>query len=251
MYESQDLDLQSVVELAAHRRPRRPRSREASLSRDQIVRAAIRLADEEGGQAISMRRVAASLDAGTMTLYWHVADREALLAYMVDAALGEHVLPAAPSGDWRADLELVARELLAIARRHPWFAVLVGTRPFLLGSGSASFAEFSLSLFEVLDLDMVTLQEVLYAVNSYAIGAALREQGEARPTTAPDAGGGALWADAQAAYLRQIVGSGRYPAFAKLARFLLEGGDFIDRDRRFEAGLACLLDGIAARLASR
>ena len=58
-------------------------------------------------------------------------------------------------------------------------------------------------------------------------------------------------ADAQAAYFRQIVASGRYPAFARLARFLLEGGDFIDRDRRFETGLACLLDGVAARLATR
>ncbi|MFD1048962.1 TetR/AcrR family transcriptional regulator, partial [Kibdelosporangium lantanae] len=70
------------------------------LSRDRIVRAAITLADAEGIATLSMRRIAVSLNAGTMSLYRHVPGKDELLELMVDAVLGE--TPPAEDGDWRA-----------------------------------------------------------------------------------------------------------------------------------------------------
>ena len=77
-----------------------------------IVRAAIDLADAEGIEAVSMRRVAAAIGAGTMSLYRYVPKKEDLFDLMIDAVGGEYDLPAEPSGDPRADLT-------GLAASHP------------------------------------------------------------------------------------------------------------------------------------
>src|SRR2546429_919999 len=90
-------------------RPVRPlRGPQPAHSRADLVAAAVRVADAEGIAAVSMRRVAAEIGAGTMSLYRYVSRKDDLLDLMVDAALGEMDLPDAPSGDWRADLRLLA-----------------------------------------------------------------------------------------------------------------------------------------------
>src|SRR5215212_8753897 len=83
---------------------RTPRGSQASLSRGQIVRAAIAIADAEGFEAVTMRRLAAELGVGTMSLYWHVPNKDNLLELMRDELIGEVEMPDPPSGDWRADL---------------------------------------------------------------------------------------------------------------------------------------------------
>jgi AcrR family transcriptional regulator len=90
-----------------------------SLSRSEIVDAAIAVADAEGPDAVSMRRIAQELTSGTMSLYWHVANKEHLLDLMLDALVTEVGVPE-PSGDWRADLQTVARENRAMLLRHRW-----------------------------------------------------------------------------------------------------------------------------------
>ena len=102
--------------------------RAAALSRDEIVRTAIKVADAEGPDAISMRRIARELNAGTMSLYWHVASKEELLDLMIDAAQGEQLAPE-PSGDWRADLRALTRGARAVLHRHPWMVDFIGGRP--------------------------------------------------------------------------------------------------------------------------
>ena len=87
----------------AKRGQRHPPRRAAALSREEIVRTAIRVADAEGAEAINMRRIARELGSGTMSLYWHVASKDELLDLMIDAIAGEAQAPE-PSGDWRADL---------------------------------------------------------------------------------------------------------------------------------------------------
>jgi hypothetical protein len=70
--------------------------RSAALSRDEIVRTAIGVADAEGADAISMRRIARELGSGTMSLYWHVTSKDELLDLMIDAITGEAEAPAPP-----------------------------------------------------------------------------------------------------------------------------------------------------------
>lgn len=245
VYESQG-DLGSVID-AARRPRRRPRGGDASLTRERIVEAAIRLADEEGAQAISMRRIAAALGAGTMTLYWHVPDREALVVYMTDAALGDVELPSQPSGDWRADLHLVAHSLRRTFQDHRWLAPLSGARPYLLGPNGARIADFCVALWDPLDLDVATIQGHVTSVVSYVVGTALRDESDDWPTSEPVGMGEQDWAAAQTAYLRRVIESGRYPALSRFAEFVLQGGR-TGPEARFESGLTCLLDGIAGRV---
>ena len=96
------------------------------------------------GHAVSMRRVAAVLGSGTMSLYRHVASREQLLDLMIDSAYSGIGLPARPSGAWRHDLALLAHAQRRMMRAHPWAALLVGSRPPVLAGFLRPF-EFALA----------------------------------------------------------------------------------------------------------
>ncbi|AEV84501.1 TetR family transcriptional regulator [Actinoplanes sp. SE50] len=104
--------------------------RPAERSRAEITAVAVRLADHEGLEAVSMRRVAALLGTGAASLYRYVATRDDLLDLMIDSTAGEYRLSAA-SGDWQADLLAVAHQARDIMRRHPWLPALVIARPAL------------------------------------------------------------------------------------------------------------------------
>jgi AcrR family transcriptional regulator len=243
---SPDPDLRSLVDLLHSRRAKRVRrSGQPALSSEEIVRTAMRLADAEGLEATSMRRIAAELGAGTMTLYGYVADREALHAAMLDEALGEVELPEEHSASWRADLEVAARQLRGVCRRHPWVAQLLGTTPVFYAPRWLRTLEFSLAALEPFGLDVRRAAAIGRLVNNYVVGATLRETSEIRPA-GPDDDPAARQA-AVTAYLRQVVASGRYPAFSELARVMLDGHD-LHPDENFDIGLRCLLDGVEAQL---
>ena len=82
--------------------------------------AAVRIADAEGLDAVSMGRVAAKLGTAPMSLYRHVSAKEELLKLMVDAAWGDPPGPPAPGEGWRAGLSRWAWALRDSAKRHPW-----------------------------------------------------------------------------------------------------------------------------------
>ena len=107
--------VETLDRLAAHLETidvwtRAERARQARFNRDDIAAAAIRIADTEGFEAVSMRRLAAELDAGTMSLYHYVRTKDELLTLVVDALMGEVVLPADQPmpGDWRAAITSIA-----------------------------------------------------------------------------------------------------------------------------------------------
>lgn len=245
---SPDPELRSLVDLLQARRPRRGRrDGQAQLSRDQIVRTAMRLADAEGQEATSMRRIAAELGAGTMTLYGYVSDRDALHAAMLDEALAEIELPDRPSASWRADLEVAARQLRGVCRRHPWVAQLLGTTPVLYAPRWVRALEFSLAVLEPFGMDVRRAAAIVRLVNNYVVGTTLRETSEIRAPVPDDGEGEGAYRAAVTAYLQQVVASGRYPSFSRLAREMLDGRDF-HPDENFDIGLHCLLDGVGAQL---
>src|SRR5947208_16753906 len=106
----------------------------APLSRERIVHTAIRLADADGLDAVSLRKVAAALDVGPMRLYGYIATKEELLDLMLDAVYGE----IRPAGDgWREVLRSVAERTRRAVHRHEWLADLIGGRPQLGPNPSA------------------------------------------------------------------------------------------------------------------
>lgn len=102
-----------------------------------IVTAAVALADEDGMAAVSMRKVAARLGVEAMSLYHHVANKDALLDGMVDAVMAEFEVPAeADVADWRDALRHRCRSARASLRRHPWAIGLLDSR---MTPGPATF----------------------------------------------------------------------------------------------------------------
>src|ERR1700733_3244964 len=130
----------------------RPRGRDRGLSRAEIISAAIAVADAEGPEALSMRRIARELRVGAMSLYWHIASKEELLDLMLEAIEGEIEVPE-PSGDWQADLRVFARSARASLLRHRWAMEFIGGRP-PSGPNDARNLEDMLALFDGLDLDV-------------------------------------------------------------------------------------------------
>ncbi|MEU4538336.1 TetR/AcrR family transcriptional regulator [Streptosporangium sp. NPDC023825] len=211
------------------------------LSTGRIVRTAIRVADAEGLDALSMRRVAAELGAGTMSLYRYVPGKDTLIELMVEAVFGENPPPAPLPGDWRAGLELAARREWAMYSRHPWVLRVIATPHPPLGPNVLADVERSMRAVDGLGLDLMTMHRVAIMVSAHVQGWALllvNEVESERRTGVTTR----QWRALQAPMLQEILESGRFPMLSRLHG---ERGDAIDLDEWFEFGLRRLLDGLA------
>jgi len=199
------------------------------LTREAIVRAAVALADRDGLDAVSIRRVAAELGARPMSLYSHIAAKDDLLDLMIDAVVGEVVLDGEPPGDWREALRQIAQRSHAAFVAHPWMLEASGRRG-ALGPSALRHAEQLLAAVAPLALGARDAWAVAGLLNDYTLGHALR-----------------------VAHAAAGSSRGRYPAidaetFPHLAGALAAGG--LDRDEAtFAAGLEAVLDGIERRFA--
>ena len=115
-----EAELPATVAAAWGVRERSQKGPKPTLSLARIVDAGVRVADSEGLDAVSMGRVAASLDTAPMSLYRHVSSKEELVRLMVDAAWGDSPGPLLPGEDWRAGLSRWAWGFRAALQRHPW-----------------------------------------------------------------------------------------------------------------------------------
>jgi AcrR family transcriptional regulator len=224
--------------------PEPGRGPQPALGREQIVRAAVKIADTEGVSAATMRRVATALGSSTpMSLYRYVGNKDGLVDLMLDTVVGEVAVPAEPTGHWRADLRLLARESWAMMQRHPWYAELVHTRP-PLGPQALARTEFGLAAFAPTGVDPTTAMTYLSMVNGLTIGLALQAAEELKMRRRTGLHTDDDLRSAARPFIEEIIASGRYPT---VNRWLVEGGRF---GEGFEPVLDTLLDGIAARLPS-
>ena len=220
----------------------RPRlGRDTELGRGLIVRAATRIADQEGLASLSMRRVASELGVATMSLYRHVNGKEELLLLMADSAFGEDVFPSAVPSGWRAQLEVAARLQWSAYRRHPWLPQVVSvTRPQPLPN-LIEHSEWTLRALRDLGLDAQTMLYVLITLFSHVRGTAINLEAEAQAEqdTGLDVD---QWIQTQTAAMAEIIAKGEVPTFAAVTS--LDEFD-LDLDVLFEFGLRRLLDGLA------
>jgi AcrR family transcriptional regulator len=219
-----------------------------ALSRAEIVDAAIAVADAEGADAISMRRIAQVLRAGPMSLYWHVASKEQLLDLMLDTLNAEVEIPE-PSGDWRTDLQRLARLHRAMLHRHMWAMEFMGGRP-PLGPNTLLNLEHSLAIFDGLSLDVPTSMRALETVLTYVLGAALREMREMRGQRDHEQAGITLeeWEPQRLAWRDRLAADGRFTRVVGFIDQRIDPDAEETRDQRFEFGLDCVLNGLAASL---
>jgi AcrR family transcriptional regulator len=234
---------------AAGRTDGRPaRGRRPKLTVDQIVRAALAVADREGLTAMSMVRVAEEAGAGTMSLYTYVPGKAELIDLMVDAVLAERDLPGPgdplPEG-WLEQIELYAERTRTAYRRHPWLRQISTVRP-PLGPGLMAQQEYLLSALSGIGLSprQITAAAGTIVTFVHAAAAAEAEYEQAERTTGESAD--AWWA-ARGSFWEDYFDVTRHPTIARIWR---EGG--FDAGTKgtnaeaYEFGLQRLLAGIQA-----
>ncbi|MET8870643.1 TetR/AcrR family transcriptional regulator [Nocardia sp. NPDC004604] len=224
--------------------PEPPGRPTTTLSRANILRAALTVADAEGARALTMRRIATAVGASTpMSLYRYVGSKDGLVDLMIDAVYGEIPLPAKSAGSWRTALEDLALATWSVIQRHLWFGELVHTRP-PLGPNALRYFDFRFALLEPLHITADDMTLITAAVDGHLIGAALQLAEENRMRTRSGLRTDDELAAAAQPILAPILADGRHPAFARwfAARTTTGGTDPV------QWTLTCLLDGIADRL---
>jgi AcrR family transcriptional regulator len=227
---------------AAERRERhraRGRARHA-LDTDAVVETALRIADTEGVDAVSMRRIASELRVGTMSLYHHVADKDELLELMADATSAELIVPGEILGDWREALRAIAHRTRDAFLRHPWLIDTAGTRP-LVTRNSLRHVEQSVAIVAALDVDRDTAIAMVMATDDYTIGHVFRQ-------TRIGTGDRPVATDADHARVRALLDTGEFP---HLAEVFADERNITPPPDTFDTGLEWLFDGMQAVLDAR
>jgi AcrR family transcriptional regulator len=225
-------------------RPEPPgRHPRAALSRRQIVDAALLIADADGLDAVSMRRLARELGAGAMSLYHYFDTRDELLELMSDSTAGEMLVAKLP-GDWRAALRAIAHETRDTFVRHPWMLSTLQERPYVSPNMLRHIEQSAQAVMGLEGrVEPHLLTSIVVAVDDYTVGFTLRELGAGRPGE-HGKGVTARFAETyEEPNVRYLLESGEFPL---LARFAAGGADMPAQD--FDTGLDWLLDGFAARI---
>lgn len=200
----------------------------ARFTTDEIAAAALRIVDDSGVGALSMRSLAAALDTGPMTLYNYVADKEGLEELVVAAIVAEVALPA-PTDDWQQDAYGIARAMWHGVRAHPAAIPLVLTRRMSSATGFAA-ADALIAALNQAGLSDRDRLAAFHAVLGFVTGAAQAD----------------LAGPLVAARIASVAGSD-YPHVEALSEVAVRTS--VEED--FDRGLRMLLDGIASRRRSR
>jgi AcrR family transcriptional regulator len=227
-----------------------PGTRKPRYTREQIAAAALAVADSEGIDAVSMRRVAQELGAGTMTLYHYVRTKSDLLDLMDDSIMGEVLVPDGElSSNWREALTAIATRSQAAFARHPW--ALIALRGARGGPNGMKHFEQTLAAVSGLDLPFEQKLEIALVVDDYVFGYVLRS---AQDVPGHDDGDEKV---ATITYLGTLLETGDYPHISRLfeehdiaSGIEMMMAAFRNPDR-FEHGLERLMDGLELRLAGR
>ncbi|MBM9624305.1 TetR/AcrR family transcriptional regulator [Streptomyces zhihengii] len=218
-------------------RPTEPRKgRRPSFGREAIIAAAVTLADAEGLDVVTMRRVAAEVGAGVMSLYSYVPDKETLLELMVDHVCGELTVTDPPSGDWRTDLKTVARLQRAHMLSHAWLPAALFTRR-VPGPNTLAFLEHVLAVLRPTGLDGAAKLEVFAQITAFVAGHVAHEIAQAAVSRSPGR------AAAEGRYLAAVAADGCHP---ELAEALSAPGRPLTPDATFTRFLNRLIDGLDA-----
>jgi TetR/AcrR family transcriptional regulator, tetracycline repressor protein len=201
-----------------------------------IVAAALKVVEVDGGDALTMRRVADEIGVSASALYGYVANKEELVQLVLEQIIGEISIPA-PGGDWRDLVRTFAREMLGIFKRHPGVAALtMGRVPF--GPSMLAGGEFLLGQLRAAGIpDQVAA--FVGDLGSLYVGAVAYEQ-EVTPITEP-----AEFIKQAANWLKSLPRD-QYPNTVELADLLVAGS----AEDRFEWGLDVLVRGLGTYLTS-
>lgn len=208
-----------------------PPSRRPALSPERILRAAIKLADRQGLEALSMRKLATTLKVEAMSLYNHVASKDELLAGMVDQVIGEIALPER-GGDWQSAMRARAVSALSVMTAHPWAPMLVVSR-INAGPNMLRYIDATLGTLREAGFSWEATDRAWNTLDNYIYGFTLQQQNF--PVNPDD------YPSAAASYLPMLPAD-RYPYMHALTVRVADGSH--DGTLDFGFGLEVILDGL-------
>jgi len=205
----------------------------AALSRVHVVAEAVRLADAEGVERLSMRRLANELGAGAMSLYHYVANKDELLDAMIDVVFTEIELPPLDA-DWRSAMRLRAESARAVLARHPWAIGVIESR-VTPGPANLRHREAFTACLRQAGFSPIMATHATWLLDSYVYGFALQA------ASLPFDSAGALADMTADVYLPQLPPD-EFPYLHESAAALVESG--FDPDAQFGFGLDLILTAL-------
>ena len=209
------------------------------LTRERIVAAGIKLADQYGLEAVSIRRIAAQLGSSPMALYHYVPSKRDLLNLILDALNADFEWPAAKFTNWRSVLSHFARESRSSLKQHPWSSALRTADPEY-GPECIRTLELLLTSLSEFGLDMRTATRTLGVLFVFVNGFVAAEIANAGARASK----GRRRAAHQPRFSSAVLATGKFP---NVSRFVQMGAELPDDDG-FERALNWILDGIEADL---
>lgn len=238
--------LETSLQLLWEGEPEAGRGPKRSLRLDQIVSTAVEIADEEGLDAVSMRRLARELGVGTMSLYRYVPDKNVLLNLMINHVFAlEQRAEVGDEKDWRAALRERAYADRGLYQRHFWLVSVNWNRP-VIGPNLVDSMEHLLEGITGVPLTDQEKTMLLSALDAYVLGSVRQEIQSCIAAQEAGLTDHEFWYT-QLPYLERAMESGRYPVMAQMDENTWDG----NWDQTFEMGIAFILDGIAAEIARR
>ncbi len=218
-----------------------------TLTKDQIVRTAIDLLDEEGLDGLNMRALGKRLGAAATAVYWHVKNKDDLLLLAGDHVWHEIALPDLDAVDWQTAAVAMAADLHAMLGRHPWLVQAFGSHLFY-GPGKARYDDHNLAVYEAAGFVGGAADRAAAAVFTFVLGNALGVSASASLTRRLDRDG-----DARERVEEAMAKAGEIAmGFPRLRERLVTPAAEYNAapEQTFDYGLNALLDGMRADLAN-
>ncbi|PSL00064.1 TetR family transcriptional regulator [Murinocardiopsis flavida] len=227
-----------------------PVSPRSGISTQSITGLAVGLADEEGIDAVTIRRLAEEAGVSAMALYPHIGGRAELVELMLDQVAGAtyEAVTIPGSADWRARITAIAEANWANCRAHPWITDLAAGRP-VPGPGASAKYDAELGALDGIGLTDIEMEHTLTALLCLVQGtarAALAAQGSRQSGEEHDAD---WWSNIEPVLTAAIGDAAKFPTAARVSRVLgAETGKANDPEGAYRRGIGLFLDGIARQL---
>jgi AcrR family transcriptional regulator len=201
------------------------------LSRERVLRAALRLADEGGIESLSMRKLAQELGVKAMSLYNHVANKDDILDGIVDIVVSEIEVPV-PGMDWKMAMRQRATSAHAVLLRHPWATLALVSR-VNVGAAMLRYVDATLGCLREAGFSFEMADHAWNAIDSHIYGFTLQELNF--PFEVGE------YSDVAANFVSQIPAD-KYPYLNRLTHHIIDGR--YDGLHDFEFGLELILNGL-------
>jgi AcrR family transcriptional regulator len=200
------------------------------VSRERVLRAAVRLADEGGLESVSMRKLGQVLRVEAMSLYKHVANKDDILDGIADLVVGDFEVPVIDA-DWKTALRRSAISAHQVLLDHPWASSLIESR-LSAGPATLRYLDAKIGVLSTAGFTMAMAVRAIMTLDSYTYGFVLQEQ--AWSFDVEDA------PELAAAFARGLP-AGQHPNLAAMAEMAATPGG-VPAD--FEFGLDLILGGL-------